>query len=167
MELPKTDAELQALIDQKVEEATKALESKHSGAIASIRKDYDTKLEKFKQQQALSEEERAQALAKEKEEALANELNDLRTFKKSSILKERLTKEGLPTYFANDNRLINAEDGDLDKVIKVVKGEYEANLPKGATHSTVVQTQQGNVNLAKTEKEQAYAAAAEALKKLM
>ena len=32
----------------------------------------------------------------------------------------------------------------VDKVIKDVKKEYEATLPKGATHSTVVATPSGN-----------------------
>ena len=140
MELPKTEDELQSLIDNAVKEATEALESKHNGAIASIRKDYDKKLNDYKESQKLSDEERATKLAQEKEKELNDELNDLRSFKKSTILKERLVKEGLPTYLANDNRLINAEDGELDKVIKVVKGDYEANLPKGNTHSTVVPT---------------------------
>ena len=140
MELPKTEGELQTLIEEEIKKATEVLETKHNGAIASIRKEYDTKLAKYKEEQKLSDEERAKKLAEEKELALNNELNDLRSFKKATILKERLVKENLPTYFANDNRLINAEDGELDKVIKVVKGEYEASLPKGNTHSTVVQT---------------------------
>ena len=49
----------------------------------------------------------------------------------------------MPSYFKNDTRLLSAEDGDLDKVIKDVKKEYEQTLPKGATSSTVVQTSTG------------------------
>lgn len=166
MELPKTDAELQALVDQKVKEATDALESKHNGAIASIRKDYDTKLQKFKDEQKLSDEERAQKLAKEKEDAINNELNELRAFKRKSFIESKLEKEGMPKYFANDSRLLSANDEQFDKVLKDVKKDYEANLPKGSQHSTIVPNQQGVITPQKSEKEQAYAAAADALKDL-
>lgn len=163
MELPKTESELQTLIADEVKKATEALETKHNGAIASIRKDYDNKLQKFKDEQKLSEEERATKLAKEKEEQLNAELNDLRAFKKKSVLEGKLEKEGLPKYFANDNRLLSADDEQLDKVLKDVKKEYEATLPKGSQHSTVVQTQVGGVQVGKTDKDIAYEKASEAL----
>ena len=86
MELPKTEGELQTLIEEEIKKATEVLETKHNGAIASIRKEYDTKLAKYKEEQKLSDEERAKKLAEEKELALNNELNDLRSFKKATIL---------------------------------------------------------------------------------
>ena len=154
VELPKTDAELQAIIDEKVKEATKDTISKgeFDSKFANQRKTYEDKIKDLENKLGITAEEKAKELAKQKEEELASELNELRSFKKSSILKERLTKEGLPTYFANDNRLITADEGDLDKVIKVVKGEYEATLPKGNTHSTVVQTNTSNPNANKDNK---------------
>ena len=143
VELPKTEQELDALIEEQVKAKIEELTSKHNGEMASLRKSYDDKIKKAQEQANLTAEEKAQQLAQEKEQQTQQELSELRAFKKSSVLKERLTKEGLPTYFANDNRLITAEEGDLDKVIKVVKGEYEASLPRGNTHSTVVPTGNG------------------------
>ena len=142
VELPKTEAELQAYVDEKVKEATKDTISKgeFDSKFATQRKSYEDKIKDLENKLGITAEEKAKELAKQKEEELANELNELRTFKKSSVLKERLTKEGLPSFLANDSRLINAEDGELDKVVKVVKGEYEAILPKGNPHSSVIKT---------------------------
>ena len=139
-ELPKTEQELNDLIDAKVNEATEKLTAQHNGAMANLRKKYDDDLRKAKEQANLSAEEIAQERIREENEAKDKELNELRAYKKQSVLTEKLAKEGLPSYFKNDSRLLAAEDGDLDKVIKEVKKEYEQTLPKGATHSTVVQT---------------------------
>ena len=158
VELPKTEQELNALIEEKLNAKVEELTSKHNGEMASLRKSYDDKLKKQQEQANLSAEEKARQLAEEKEQQTQQELSDLRAFKKSTTLKERLTKEGLPSYFANDNRLLSAEDGDLDKAIKVVKGEYEANLPKGNTHSSVVQVTTSNpTNNSGADKEKANA----------
>ena len=148
VELPKTEDELNTLIESKVNAKVEELTSKHNGEMANMRKSYEDKIKKAQDQANLTAEEKAQQLAKEKELETQQELNDLRAFKKSTTLKERLTKEGLPSFLANDNRLLSAEEGDLDKVIKVVKGEYEANLPKGNTHSSVIQvtSQQATAN---------------------
>lgn len=139
-ELPKTEEELQALVNQKLEEQKNALEKDHNEKMYKARKEYDAKLENYKKEMSLSEEERAKKLAEERERELNDELTELRAYKKNSIIKDRLAKEGLPTYFANDSRLLSAEDGELDKVLKEVKKDYEANLPKGNTHSSVVQS---------------------------
>ena len=142
VELPKTEAELQAYVDAQVKEATKDTISKgeFDSKFANQRKSYEDKIKALEDKLGVTAEEKAKELAKQKEEELANELTELRTFKKSSLLKERLTKEGLPSFLANDSRLINADEGDLDKVIKTVKSDYEANLPKGNTHSSVIKT---------------------------
>ena len=166
VELPKTEQELNALIEEKLNAKVEELASKHNGEMASLRKSYDDKLKKAQEQANLSAEEKAQQLAKEKEQETQQELSDLRAFKKSTTLKERLTKEGLPSFFANDNRLLSAEDGDLDKVIKVVKTEYEANLPKGNTHSSVIQVTTQQPSGKESEKEEAYRKAGEALQKV-
>lgn len=152
VELPKTEEELQTLINQKLEEQKEAHKRELNEIAYKTRKEEEAKLEKYKNDMKLSDEERAKKLAEEKEKALNDELNDLRAFKKTSAIKDRLAKENLPAYFANDNRLLNAEEGELDKVIKVVKGEYEASLPKGNTHSTVVNVANGNTPIAKDNK---------------
>ena len=61
MELPKTEEELQLLINQKLEEHKEAHKAEVNAAAANARKDAEAKLEKYKQQQALTDEERAQA----------------------------------------------------------------------------------------------------------
>lgn len=139
-ELPKNQSELDALIEERVNAKVDELSKKHNEEMANLRVSHKKEIEKINNQSNLSAEEKAKALAEEKQKELESELNDLRSFKKNSVLKERLTKEGLPSFLANDSRLINAEDGELDKVIKVVKGEYDATLPKGNTHSTIVPT---------------------------
>lgn len=167
MELPKTEEELQLLINKKLEEQAEAHKAEVNAAAANARKDAEAKLEKFKQQQALTDEERAKALAKEKEDELNAELNDLRAFKKKSILETRLAKEGLPKYFANDNRLVSADDEHLDKILKDVKKEYEESLPVGSKVSTVVPTQsRGGANPQLTDKDIAYGKAAESIQDL-
>lgn len=141
-DLPKTEQELNDYVDAKVQAKVEELEAKHNGQMATLRKKYDDELKKAKEQAGLTAEQLAEQKVKEQYEAEQKELNELRAYKKSSEISQKLAKEGLPNYFKNDNRLLQAEDGDLDKVIKEVKKEYEATLPKGATHSTVVQTSQ-------------------------
>lgn len=138
VELPKTDAELQALIDEKVKKATDELISKHNGEMASMRTQHKAEIDKVKKEMGLSAEELAQERAKELAQAQEQELNDLRAYKKNSVLKEKLAKADLPQFLVNDSRLLSAEDGEIDKVIKTIKGEIDAIKPSGATHSTVV-----------------------------
>lgn len=143
MELPKTEQELNELIASKVQEREQELTSKHNGEMANMRKKYDSDLQKAKEQANMSAEERAQQLAKEEKEANLKELGELRQYRKSNEIAIRLAKEGLPDFFKNDSRLLNAEEGDYDKVIKTIKKDYEGIQPKGATHSTVVNTNTG------------------------
>lgn len=140
MDLPKTESELQALIDEKVKTATDELTSKHNGEMASMRKKYTDDIEKAKKQATMSAEELATQKANEMAQAHEEEFKRLQAFEKQTILKDKLAKANLPQYFVNDSRLLSAETGDIDKVIKTIKGEYEESQPKGATHSTVVQT---------------------------
>lgn len=163
MELPKTEQELNDLIDAKVSEATEKLTAQHNGAMATMRKKYETDLQKAKEQANLSAEEIAQQRIKEQQDADQKELAELRAFKKSSDLSQRLAKEGLPDFFKNDARLLNADEGNLDKVIKDVKKEYDQTLPKGATHSTVVPTPTGQQPTG-DQKQQAYEKMGEFLK---
>lgn len=143
MDLPKTDAELQALLDARANEVTESLTAKHNSEMANLRTKHAKELQTAKDQANLTAEQIAEQKAKEQQEANERELNELRAFKKSSEISQKLAKEGLPEYFKNDSRLLNAKDGELDKVIKDVKKEYEQTLPKGSTRSTVVQTQSG------------------------
>ena len=146
MELPKTEEELQAIIDENVARVTKDLESKHANEMAGQRKSYETKIEKIKAGHEADIEDRATAIANEKIAGVTDELNGLRSYKRGVELEKRLEKEGLPKYFANDNRLLSAEEGTIDSVLKIIKTEYEGSLPRGTTHSTVVPTSTGGNN---------------------
>ena len=164
-ELPKTEAELQALLDANTKEVTDNLTAKHNSDMANMRKKHDDEIAKVKNQANMTAEQVAEQKYKEQQEKDANELTELRAYKKQTVLGERLAKEGLPSYLKNDVRLLNAEDGDLDRVIKDVKKDYEANLPKGATHSTVVQNAQGNKQV--SAKEEAYKEFGDTLKEIV
>lgn len=126
-----TQAELDAKVEEAVKTATDDLVKKHNKEM------YDSRQEIKKLKDATKDQE---TLKKEQDEEILKELNDLRAYKKTNVIGERLAKEGLPTYLKNDSRLINAEEGELDKVIKVVKKDYEDSIPKGTQHSTVIKT---------------------------
>ena len=166
-ELPKTEQELNDLIDAKVNEALEKANTKHNGEMASLRKKHDDEIKRVKEQANLSAEEIAQQRIKEENDAKDKELSELRAYKKASLLTEKLAKEGLPNFFKNDTRLLNAEDGDIDKVIKDIKKEYEANLPKGATHSTVVQQATGGAQQKEKSDDNGRGAAFEAMGKAL
>lgn len=161
-DLPKTEQELNELIEARVQERAAEMEAKHNGQMANLRKKYEDDIKRAKEQAGLTAEQLAQEKIKEQYEADQKELSELRAYKKSSEISQRLAKEGLPNFLKNDTRLLNAEDGELDKVIKEVKKEYEANLPKGATHSTVVQTSTGQVP--ENTKDQVYQQVGDAIK---
>lgn len=168
VELPKNEAELQALLDAKEQETAEKWKAKHDGEMASMRKKHDEELKKAKEQANMTAEELAEQKYKEQQEAKDKELDDLRNFKKTTVLGGKLEKEGLPSYFKNDVRLLNAEEGDYDKVIKDIKKEYEADRPKGATHSTVVQNAQGSKGgQPQDNKQAAFDAFGEALKEVV
>jgi len=165
MELPKTEQELNDFVEAKVNEATEKLVAKHNSDMANMRKKYDDDIRKTKEQVGLTAQELADQKIKEQQEADQKELNDLRAYKKSNEISTRLAKEGLPSYFKNDTRLLNASDTDIDKVIKDVKKEYESTLPKGATHSTIIQTAQSPVP--KDNKDKVNEMAGDALKQAL
>lgn len=141
--LPKTEKELTELIEEKVNEATEKLTSEHNGIMANLRKKHDADLKKVKEQASLTAEELAKEKLKEQQEADRVALEELRSYKKTNELTKRLVKEGLPEFFVNDARLLGAEEGDLNKVIREVKKDYDANFPKGNQHSTVTQVNVG------------------------
>lgn len=145
VELPKNEAELQAYVDSQVEAKRTEWETKKNEDFARQRAKHDEEIKKLRADMGKSAEQLAEERIKEQQEKDANELAELRSFKKTTILGEKLAKEGLPSYFKNDNRLLTAEEGDLDKVIKDIKKEYEATLPKGNTTSSVIQ-QGGSVS---------------------
>lgn len=166
-ELPKTEQELNDLINAKVQEKIDEETAKHNGQMANLRKKYEEDLRKAKEQAGKTAEELAQERIKEQQEADQKELNELRAYKKSAIITERLAKENLPAYLKNDSRLINADESTFEKALKEVKKDYELSLPRGATHSTIVQTSTTSSNSQQSEKEQAYEKMGEAIKQII
>lgn len=158
-----TQAELDARVEEAVANATKDLEKKHNTEMYNARKEI-----KDLKNANLSQEELEKKVREEQDEAIKSELADLRAFKKGKLLEDKLAKEGLPTYFKNDTRLLNAEDGDFDKVLKSVKAEYESTLPKGNQHSSVIKTGgKGAATGGNNDKEAIYGEFASSLQKLV
>lgn len=166
VELPKTEAELQALIDASVSARETELKAEHDKAFASQRTKYESQIKSLKEGVGKSAEELAQQKIKEQQEQDQQELNELRAYKKSTILGEKLAKENLPIFLKNDTRLLNADEAEVDKIIKDIKKEYEASLPtKGNPHSTIVPT--GGKAQTTTDKDKANEAFGQALKELI
>lgn len=158
-----TQAELDARVEEAVASATKDLEKKHNAEMYNARKEI-----KDLKNANLSQEELEKKVREEQDEAITKELNELRSFKKGKVLEERLAKEGLPSYLKNDIRLLNADDDSFDKVLKGVKAEYEATLPKGNQHSTVVRTGgKGATTGGNNDKTEVYGEFAQSLKDLV
>ena len=141
--LPKDEAELQAYVDAQVQAKETEWKAQKDKEFAAQRTKHQAEIDKIKADMGKSAEQIAEERIKEQQEKDAKELAELRSYKKNTILGEKLAKENLPSYFKNDSRLLSAEDGDIDKVIKDIKKEYEASLPKGNTKSTIIQ-QGGN-----------------------
>lgn len=165
-DLPKTEQELEDIINARVKEREDELTSKHNGEMASMRKKHEQDLAKAKEQAGLTAEQIAQEKIKEQNEAERAELENLRAYKKSNEISAKLAKEGLPSYFKNDTRLLNADEGTIDKVIKDVKKDYEETQQKGSPHSTVVQTA-NTANKQTDNKAEVYSATGEAIKKAL
>ena len=77
VELPKTEAELQAYVDAQVSERETALKAEYDGKFASQRKKHDEEIAKIKADAGKSAEEIAQQRIKEQQDADAKELEDL------------------------------------------------------------------------------------------
>lgn len=153
-----TQEELNAKINEAVETATRDINSKHNDAMAKLRKE-NTELRNASKSQ--------EQLKVEQDQAIQDELNELRAFKKSKVIEDRLVKEGLPTFFKNDSRLLNASDEDFDKIVKEVKKDFENNIPKGNQHSSVIQTSTTTPSNRQSEKDRANEEFGRALKQLV
>ena len=156
-----TESEFNAKVEEAVKSATDELVKKHNKEMYESRQE----IKKLKDA-SLTKEELEAKVRQEQDEATQKELTELRAYKKQSLISEKLAKEGLPSYFKNDSRLLSAEDGDLDKVIKSIKKEYDDSLPKGNPHSNVIQ-QSGGQPTQMTDKDKANLELANALKEMV
>ena len=141
-----TEEELKAKIEEEVkkavDETTEKLKKEHNELMAQqrIKAESDKKkaVEDATKNATLSAEEKAKKEEEERRKADLEELNALRLEKKVNDRARKLTEKGLPDFFKNDSRLINAEDGEVDNIIKTIEEEYKKVLPQGATTNTNV-----------------------------
>ena len=147
-----TAEELQSKINEAVEKAvaekTEALEKKHNEEMAQSRMKAKTEKEKAVKDAVdnanLSAEERAAKKIEEERRAEQEELAQLRLEKKVNDRANKLKEKGLPDFFKNDSRLLNAEDDKVDEVIATIDKEYKGSLPQGASVSTNVSGSNSN-----------------------
>ena len=141
-----TEEELQAKIDEAVKksvaETTEKLEKSHNEAMAQQRikakEEKESAIKKAVEEANLSAEEKAKKEMEEQRKAEQEELAQLRLEKKVNDRAKKLAEAELPDFFKNDSRLLNADDEQVDEVIKTIKEEYKKVLPNGAVVSTNV-----------------------------
>jgi len=158
-----TEEELQKKIDEAVKKATEEtsakLEKAHNESMAQQRikakEEQEKAVAKAVAEANLSAEEKAKKEIEEQRKAEQEELAQLRLEKKVNDRAKKLAEAELPDFFKNDSRLLNAEDEQVDEVIKTIKEEYSKVLPKGATISTnvVTGTQTGQTQKSKEQQE--------------
>lgn len=138
IEKAKQEAVAKALAEKEVE-----LKKQHDSEMAQMRikakSDQEIAVKKAKDEATLSAEELARKELEEKTQEQANEIAELRAYKKQGELTKKLVDNNLPTFFVNDSRLLNSTNENVDDVIKTIKEEYKKSLPNnGATITTNV-----------------------------
>lgn len=141
-----TEEELKAKITEAVNEAvaktTETLTKNHNEAMAQQRikakDEQDKAVKKAVEEANLTAEEKAKKELEEQRKADQEELAQLRHEKRVNDRAKKLAENNLPDFFKNDSRLLNAEDEQVDDVIKTIKEEYLKVIPDGATVSTNV-----------------------------
>lgn len=155
-----TQEELDEAIKAKLEEKEAELKKQHDSDMASVRikakQEQENLIKKAKEEATLSAEEIAKKNFEEETKAREQELATLRSYKKQVDLTKKLTEAGIPSFFVNDTRLLNAEEDKVPEVIKTIKAELTSVLPKGATITTNV-VGSGNPVDAKAEKMKEFA----------
>ena len=144
-----TEEELKAKIEEEVKKAVAEketeLKKKHDSEMATLRiqaKEEKEKAVKKAQEDAnLSAEEKAAQKIEEERKAEREELEQLRLEKKINDRANKLKEKGLPDFFKNDSRLLNADESGVDEVISTIEKEYKGSLPQGAVVDTNVKGQ--------------------------
>lgn len=136
------DEKIKDAVEKAVAETTETLNKKHSDEMAQQRKKAKADTEKAVEQAVananLSAEEQAAKKIEEERRAEQEELAQLRLEKKINDRANKLKEKGLPDFFKNDSRLLNATNEEVDSVIATIEKEYKGSLPQGATVSTNV-----------------------------
>jgi len=122
VETPKTvSAEEFEALKTKLAEYESSFKEKVNQASKAEREKFEKQLAKAK----LSAEEQVKLEQEEKWNAINAELTTLKTEKKQFTIKNHLTESGLPPFFANDSRLVNASLDDIPSIVKAIRKEYE------------------------------------------
>lgn len=145
-EITLTEEQLQEKIDEQVKKAvaetTEQLKKEHNEEMARQRmkakEEQKKAVESAVADANLSAEEKAKRQLEEERKADKEELERLRYEKKVNDRAGKLKENGLPDFFKNDSRLLNAEEDKVDEVIETIKKEYNEVIPKGATTDTNV-----------------------------
>ena len=124
--------EQKAIIAKQVEEAKAAKEKEWSDKFqsevnktsAALRKKAEEDLKKA----TMTEAERLASEAKEEKERLTRELGELKAEKSLNAKKSALNEAKLPSFYANDLRLVNAKDEEVKEVLKTLSKEYNEFL---------------------------------------
>ena len=156
-----TEEELQKKIDEAVKKATDETTAKlvkeHNENMAQQRikakEEQEKAVKKAVDEANLTAEQKAQKELEEQRKADQEELAQLRLEKKVNDRAKKLSEAELPDFFKNDTRLLNAEDEQVDDVIKTIKEEWSKVLPKGATVSTNVVTDTPSGQTKKTKEQ--------------
>ena len=151
------DEKIKDAVEKAVAETTETLNKKHSDEMAQQRKKAKADTEKAVEQAVananLSAEEQAAKKIEEERRAEQEELAQLRLEKKINDRANKLKERGLPDFFKNDSRLLNATDEEVEGVISTIEKEYKGSLPQGATVSTNVSGTSASGNGQQTELE--------------
>ena len=147
-----TEEELKAKIEEEVKKAVAEketeLKKKHDSEMATLRiqakEEKEKAIKKAQEDANLSAEEKAAQKIEEERKAERAELEQLRLEKKINDRANKLKEKGLPDFFKNDSRLLNADESGVDEVISTIEKEYKGSLPKGAVIDTNVKGQSGS-----------------------
>jgi len=138
----------QEAVEKAVAEKEQELKKKHDEEMYNQRvkakQEKEDAVKKAEENAKLSAEEKAKKELEEQQKAEHEELEKLRLEKKLNDRKSQLVKAGVPEMFANDSRLINAEDDKVEETINTIKTEWEKIAPKGATTTTNVNGKGGS-----------------------
>ena len=145
-EITLTEEQLQEKIAEEVKKATDELTAtltkKHNDEMGALRikskEEQKKAVEDAVANANLTAEEKAKKELEEQRKADQQELEQLRFEKKVNDRSKKLVEKGLPDFFKNDTRLLNAEEDKVDEVIAVIEKEYKSVLPQGASVSTNV-----------------------------
>lgn len=151
------EEKIKEAVSKAVADKETELKKQHGTEMASLRTSKDAewkkKLDDAVAEANLSADDKAKKKFEEEQKAKEEELAELRAYKKSGELEKKLIEKGLPTFFKNDSRLLNASEENIESVIETITGEFKQFSPNGgAKISTNVGTGAGKTPKSEQEK---------------